>query len=166
MSPFFVKKFKKAHGCSSCKADQVSGYKMCENHLRIARERWRTWAFDRRSIGRCISCDRKGRKATRDHFGRGPGDREQRCTVHAEYNTKKMRRWVSTHPNAAREAYSIMLKIRDAGFCPRCPGHEKRPLPAGRHRCDPCRLKSTYGRFSAEYLGALKTAPQPIHVSV
>lgn len=139
MTKFFIQNFKRTNKCSVCPKDNVSGYHMCAAHLERARVHWQKWAYERRSIGKCIACDRAGRKATRAHHSRGEGDLEQRCWLHAKLNTEKMRKWVAAHPDAAREAYKLSLKLRDAGLCPKCPEHRK--LPTGFSRCEPCRIK-------------------------
>lgn len=153
MTAFFVQKFKRdgAYKCFKCKKDKLTGYSLCTEHLKAARERWRTWAFDRRSLGRCISCDRQGRKATRGHYGRTMDDREQRCSVHARLNQKKCAAWLRRHPEYHAQAYERQKKIRDAGFCPKCPEHRK--LLDGFMRCEPCRIRRN-GRRSTEQQAA------------
>lgn len=152
MSPFFVKKFKSITECKVCKKDKVSGYGMCPNHLEKARDAFRSWAKDRRAVGRCILCDRRGRRTAFYHHTRAPGQRMLRCGVHAEINKKRCAAWIAKHPNHAHEVWELKKKLRDKGFCPVCPQH--RPLDEDFKRCKPCReSKRTRGaRVSMDLL--------------
>lgn len=145
MTAFFVKKFKNQNECSACDSDHLSGYKMCASHLKIAREGFMRWANERRAIGKCISCDRNSRVATRgEHKGRV---RETRCNPHAKINRQKCARWMALHPTYHRDEWVKRVQLRDAGFCPTCPEHRK--LPAGQKRCDFCRIKHSKGYEAA-----------------
>lgn len=145
MTKFFIKNFKLTNKCAACPKDKLSGYSLCPDHLAKARAYWQNWATERKAIGKCISCNRAGRRATREHHSRTMDDREQRCSFHAKLNTQKMVKWVVKHPSYSKECYARLCAIRDAGFCPTC--HEHRKLPTGFSRCDVCRArKRSYGK--------------------
>jgi len=128
MSKFFLKSFKARHKCWACKEDKLSGYSLCEKHLTKARNLWRSWGFERREEGLCISCDRKSFKGW------------LRCKIHTAYNRKKCLAWTHAHPEHAQEAWRKKQTLRAAGFCPQCPQHRK--LKNGAGRCWVCSTRN------------------------
>lgn len=131
MSEFFIKKFNQQVKCFSCKHSvlKVRGkaYSLCAKHLQQAAERWRCWAEQRRSEGKCISCDK--------HSYNG----WLRCKQHTELNRIKCRRWMAENKEyRAKFEAERREHFLKAGLC-LCASHT--PLPEGYHRCDRCREK-------------------------
>jgi hypothetical protein len=130
MTAFFVKTFKRQNKCPHCKRDKASGYSLCSKHLQLAREKFRLWTVERRGVGRCISCNRKSRKARSFLVSRHT--HEVRCEIHAKINRAKVAAWCAAHPN-----YSHKVWLERKGQYKRCreSGHARL---RGQRVCDGC----------------------------
>jgi hypothetical protein len=118
MTPLFINDFKVRNPCQQCDNKAQKYRKFCAYHLRIAREKFRTWCDERRGAGRCIHCERAGFKA---------GDkRELRCAKHKAINQTRCKSW----------ADRIRKLTRNTGICHQCP--KNLPVIAGTLRCEAC----------------------------
>lgn len=121
MTPLYVKEFTQQNKCRACKLEEKSVVakhrKMCHLHLRIARERFAQWSQDRRTAGKCISCNRKG------HAG------ELRCKHHKKINQQRCKNWSDR----------IREKTVATGICHQC--RRGNPVVGDTLRCAPCAKK-------------------------
>lgn len=127
MTKFFINSFKKQNKCTRCSSLPISARKLCPKHLAYARKRWIIFAAERKELGLCLHCNRKGYRG------------ECRCSVHKKENQIKCRNWMAAHPECNKLGWNKCKAILDAGLC-LCKGHP--PLPAGQKRCDNCRVRS------------------------
>jgi hypothetical protein len=135
VSPFFIKKFKAATPCALCKRDTLSGYSLCVKHLEVARKQFENWANERRSIGRCIGCDRHALAAT---TLASRGKFQLRCWFHARINLARIRAWMAKHPGYSHRSW---LKRKEAYKACREAGHERE----GRRVCTGCSTRKGWG---------------------
>ena len=128
MTDFFVSKFNKEHKCAHCKHSKLKVglkiFSLCQDHLAVARQRWRNWASERKDAGKCCFCDCKS------YCG------WLRCKKHTAINRKRIREWILTHPWHYKEQWEKKKKLKESGFCPYCKEHRR--LNNGLRTCDPC----------------------------
>lgn len=122
MSPFFIKIFKKEHRCHQCTAKKQRNRSFCPYHLRLARERFEAWAYERRAKGRCISCDCKSFNGY------------LRCKKHTKILRIYCHEWNKEHGHD--RWLRVKTEILRTGLCASCPEH--RPVKPGALRCQPC----------------------------
>lgn len=132
MSKFFLKSFKAKNKCWACKEDKLSGYSLCEKHLTKARNLWRSWGFERRQAGLCISCDRTSFKGW------------LRCKFHTLLNRKRCAAWMKEHPGYYRIELARKQELVRNGQCPKCASHRK--VSPGHVVCWFCKAKETLRR--------------------
>ena len=128
MTEFFVEMFKNQNKCARCKKDAVGSKSLCPEHLKRARDRFRVWSNERKTLGLCLHCDKKG------YQQRGSPHRECRCWTHKLKNRQRCRAWAKV--NSARLWEERKAKTLATGLCQCCAAHN--PIAAGRLRCQNC----------------------------
>lgn len=130
MSKFFIRKFKRAHKCSHCSADKLSGYSLCPEHLEQARQKWESWAVERRAAGLCCYCDCKSFRGW------------LRCRMHAEINRLRCKAWFKEHPERSAQYWKERVKqYKDKGRCAYCKPHRKLAKNSV-NKCKVCLVRS------------------------
>lgn len=114
MSPFFIQTLKKELKCPSCNNLKVTGKSFCSEHLRYAREHWRTWSSRRKADGLCSWCTCKSFRGW------------LRCRKHAELNRQKCLDWYYKHADEKYEAVKQQkIFYKNQGLCWKCVEHKK-----------------------------------------
>jgi hypothetical protein len=149
MSPLFLKLFAKEHQCSACSSPKAGARKFCALHLQLAREKWSTWATERRLQGTCAYCDNKSFRGF------------LRCRLHTLQNRAKVREWHEARPAYQKETWATRKAFYAAqGRCVYCKDH--RPAVPGLLKCQPCRDSERALRrgerkpFEGTYVGSLQ----------